>query len=384
MGRIRLSSMPRYKVWGFFMADIAKFKYIEMALKLAEKGRGMTSPNPMVGAVLVKNNRILATGYHRGPGTLHAEAIVIKKAGEKAKNSTLYVNLEPCCHYGRTGPCTDLIIESKIKKVVTSIKDPFEKVNGRGISKLRKAGIEVELGVNKKEAWLLNDSYFIYNENKRPFIILKLSQSIDGRIATADGESKYISSKESLNFVHRLRASYDAVAIGSRTAVSDNPSLTVRNIKGKNPYRIILSRNLVLPNNLILLKNNKDMKTIIVSNSRSIKRFTSKNNPRNIIFWNIKNNGKYHLDISDFLNKANSFNIHSILIEGGADLASSFLKDKLIDKLVVITAPKILGQGISSFKDFGIKKLSEALEFRHMSLEKYGDDWIFTGYPKWK
>ena len=365
------------------MADKASTKYIEMALKLAEKGRGITSPNPMVGAVLVKNNRILATGYHRGPGTLHAEAIVIKKAGKDAKNSTLYVNLEPCCHHGRTGPCTDLIINSKIKKVVSSIKDPFDKVNGRGIRKLRKAGIAVELGNSKKEAWLLNDSYFSYHENKRPFIILKLAQTLDGKIAAVNGESKYISSNESLKFVHNLRADVDAVAIGSNTAVLDNPSLTVRRAKGSNPYRIIISKNLNISKNLKLLKQNKDMKTIIASNSRSIKRFTNENKNRNLIFWNIKNNGTKYLDMTDFIKKANSFDIHSILIEGGAELASSFLKEKLIDKLIIVTAPKILGNGISGINNIGRTKLSDVLEFTSTSFEKYGDDWIFTGYPKW-
>lgn len=365
------------------MAENANSKYMEMTLKLAKKGRGKTFPNPMVGAVLVKENRILATGYHRGPGTPHAEAIVIKKAGNKAKDSTLYVNLEPCCHFGRTGPCTDLIIESKIKKVVTSIKDPFDKVNGRGIRKLRKAGIKVELGIYKKEAWLLNDSYFIYNENKRPFVILKLSQTIDGKIADVAGKSKYISSEESLKFVHGLRASVDAITIGSKTALADNPSLTVRKIKGKNPYRIIISRYLDLPKDLNLIKNNKDMKTIIASNSLSIKRFTGKKYSKNIIFWDIKNNGKNYLDIKDLLSKASSFDIHSILIEGGAELATSFLKEKLVDKLIIITAPKILGQGINGINNFGVNRLKDVLEFKYISLDKYGSDWIFTGYPKW-
>jgi diaminohydroxyphosphoribosylaminopyrimidine deaminase/5-amino-6-(5-phosphoribosylamino)uracil reductase len=366
------------------MADKASLKYIKTALKLAEKGRGITSPNPMVGAVLVKNNRVLATGYHKGPGTLHAEAIVIKKAGKQAENSILYVNLEPCCHQGRTGPCTDLIIKSKVKKVVTSTKDPFGKVNGRGIRKLRQAGVEVELGINRKESWLLNDSYFSYHEKHRPFVILKLAQTLDGKIATVDGESKYISSDESQKFVHRLRASVDAVAIGSKTAILDNPSLTVRKTKGINPYRIVISRNLNLPDNLKLLNRNKDMKTIIASNNRSIKRYTNEDNHDNLIFWNIKNNDKRFLDINDFLNKANSFDIRSILIEGGAELASSFLKEKLIDKLIIVIAPKILGQGINCVNNIGRTKLSDALKFTSTSLEKYGDDWIFTGYPKWK
>lgn len=366
------------------MASADDLKYMNIAFQQAEKGRGITAPNPLVGAVLVKNKRILAIGYHKGPGKPHAEAVVIKKAKEQARNATLYVNLEPCCHQGRTGPCTDTIIKAGIKKVITATPDPFNKVNGKGFKVLRKAGIKVETSLMKNEARRLNDAYFGYIKNKRPYIILKLGQTLDGRIATSSGESKYISSPESLKFVHRLRSDVDAVMIGSNTARTDNPMLTVRRFKGINPYRIIMSRRLNLPTDLKLLKNNSDIKTILASSERSIKRFIKDNNSSNLIFFSLDTSGKENLDLNDFVSKACEFGFRSILIEGGSKLAASFIKAKLVDKIIITTSPIILGQGINAIADFGVKKLTGALKLKESTVLKSGDDLITIGYPDWK
>ncbi len=213
---------------------------MKMALALAWKGQGKTSPNPMVGAVVVKSGEVVGRGYHHKAGQAHAEVLALRNAAERARGATLYVNLEPCCHFGRTRPCTDAIIEAGIKRVVYSIKDPNPVVNGCGARKLRAAGMEVTSGVGEKEATHLNEIYLKFISTGCPFVILKTAQSLDGRIATITGDSKWISGPEALKFAHRLRAECDAVAIGAGTVKADNPQLTVRLVKGRNPYRIII------------------------------------------------------------------------------------------------------------------------------------------------
>lgn len=354
--------------------------YMARALQLAEKGRGKTLPNPLVGAVIVKNSEIISEGYHKAVGKDHAEIMALKNAQESVAGSTLYVNLEPCCHTGRTGPCTEAIIQNKIKKVVIGIKDPNKLVNGKGIRQLKKAGIEVVANVMKDESFYINDSYIFSYQNKRPFVVLKLAQTLDGKIATLSHESKYLSSKKSLMYVHKLRADVDAVVIGSQTAKYDNPQLTVRLSKGQNPYRIILSRSLNFSSSLNLIKNNADYKTIIASTEKSLKTFSKKKN--NVITWTLKSQ-RNKIDLYDFLNKAKLFNISSILCEGGSKLASSFITQKLVDKIVLVTVPKIMGKGIDSFASCKTDKLSDMVEFQKHYTFKSGDDTVFVGYPKW-
>ncbi len=373
--------MPRnILVWGFFVTGNTDRTYMARALELAEKGRGKTSPNPLVGAVIVKNNKIISEGYHKAVGKDHAEIMALKNVHESVAGSTLYVNLEPCCHTGRTGPCTEAIIKNEIKKVVIGIKDPNKLVHGKGIRQLKKAGIEVVTNILKDESFYINDSYVFSHQNKRPFVTLKLAQTLDGKIATNSHESKYLSSKKSLTYVHKLRADVDAVVIGSQTAMYDNPQLTVRLSKGQNPYRIILSRSLNFSDSLNLIKNNADYKTIIASTEKSLKSFSLKKN--NAITWTLKPQ-KGKIDLHDFLVKAQQFNISSILCEGGAKLASSFLAEKLVDKIVLVTVPKIMGKGIDSFASFKTDKLSDMVEFQKHYTFKSGDDSIFVGYPKW-
>lgn len=372
--------MPRY-IWGFFMTAAADKTYMAQALQLAQKGFGKTNPNPMVGAVLVKNKRVIGEGYHRAVGKDHAEIMAIKNSSESVKGATLYVNLEPCCHRGRTGPCTEVLIREKIGKVVISTKDPNPLVNGKGIQKLRRAGIEVVNNVLKDEAFYLNDQYMIQHKNKKPFVILKLAQTLDGKIATKNGESKYLSSSQSLKFVHLLRSSVDAVAIGAGTADKDNPRLNVRLVKGDDPYRIILSKRLQLNPELDLLKQ-KDHKTIIASSERSIQRFLDQNGiQNNLIFWSLKNNGN-GLSLEDLLQKADQFGIKSILCEGGAAFASALMKQNLVDKLILVTTPKILGNGIDSFNALHTDSLTDAVTFKKQYNIQSGTDMIFVGYPK--
>ncbi len=353
------------------------------ALNLAEKGRGKTLPNPMVGAVLVKNGKIVAEGYHKGPGQPHAEAAAIKKAGKKANGATLYVNLEPCCHFGRTGPCTNIIVKAGVKKVVYAVTDPNPQVNGRGAKTLRHAGVEVTNGLLSREAARLNDVYFGLTENKRPFVTLKIAQSLDGRIASSSGDSKWISSEDSRKYAHGLRAEADAVLVGSGTFKKDNPKLTTRLIRGKNPYRIIVSSGLSFPKNSHLIDDNADFKTIVATSEESLKENSDIINGNGPTYWCIRKDAEGRLDLRDLLDKAALFGINSILVEGGAQIAASFLKAKLVDKYVVVTAPVLIGQGVDAIGDLGIKRISQAVQFRDFYRFPSGADEIFVGYPKW-
>ena len=237
---------PEY-IWGFFVADSIDRKYMERALQLAEKARGRTSPNPMVGALLVKNGRVVGEGYHHAVGCDHAEIVAIKKAKKNSAGATLYVSLEPCCHIGKTRPCTEAIIRANIRKVVYAVKDPDPRVSGRGARTLKKAGLEVVGGILKKQARLLNEQFFGYHETGRPYVILKYAQSLDGRIATKSGDSKWITGPQARKFAHHLRADVDAVLVGSETVRQDDPALTVRHVPGTNPYRVIVTSSMKIP-----------------------------------------------------------------------------------------------------------------------------------------
>src|SRR4030066_1792998 len=239
--------------------------FMQKALSLAAKGKNRTSPNPMVGAVIVKGDKIIAADYHRKAGTPHAEILALKKAGSKARGAALYINLEPCCHTEKkTPPCTKSIIRSGIQKVVVALLDPNPKVSGRGIKKLQAAGIKTDVGIMKSKAEKLNEAFIKFITKKEPFVILKIAQSIDGKIATAKGESRWITGKEAREYVHKLRNEVDAVLVGIGTVRKDNPSLDCRIKGGRNPYRIIVDSNLCISLNAKVLKHN-DNKTIIAA-----------------------------------------------------------------------------------------------------------------------
>jgi len=357
---------------------------MRLALQLAEKGLGHTSPNPSVGAVLVKDGEIVGQGYHKAAGRDHAEVVAIKDAGERTHGATLYVTLEPCCHQGRTGPCTSAIIKSGIHKVIYAVKDPNPVVNGKGARCLRSAGLEVRNGLLRDEARYLNDQYFGYIENKRPWVVLKMAQTLDGRIATRSGDSRWISCPESLKLAHRLRADADAVVVGMGTVREDNPALTVRLTKGKNPYRVILSESLNFPRNCQLLEDNSDFKTIVATTAKSADRFSRTKRSHGLIVWEVKLGRNGLPDPTDLIGKANDFGIRSILIEGGAALATSFLKAGLVDKYIAVVAPAIVGDGINSIGNLDMRKIADGIRFLRPSFRPVGRDMVFVGYPRWK
>lgn len=358
------------------MAERADERFMRMALDLARRGQGATSPNPLVGAVIVNKGKIVGQGYHKRVGGAHAEIEALRSARENARGGTLYVNLEPCCHYGRTNPCTDAILESGLKEVVYAINDPNRRVNGQGARLLKKAGVTVRSGVLAEQADELNEVYLKYIRTGLPFVILKTAQSLDGRIATITGDSRWISGETARRFAHQLRADADAVAIGAGTLRADNPQLTVRMVAGRNPFRIIIARNIRYSPSLHLFANNEDGKTIVVTGEEGLARLRSKD----LIVWRMKC-GRTGVVLREVLKRAGEFQISSLLVEGGGRLATSFLKEQLVDKHFVVIAPMTIGHGIDSVGDIGVRKLRESIKYRSPNFAICGGDLLFSGYP---
>lgn len=376
------SYTPKLHLGFFVMVRPADAEYMQRALELATRGRGLTWPNPMVGALVVKAGRIIAEGYHQKAGRDHAEIVVLKKAKARARGATLYVTLEPCCHTGKTGPCVEAIISAGIKRVVLGAIDPDPRVNGKGARILRKAGVQVATGLLEKEAVKLNEAFHYFHKTGKPFVTLKMAQTLDGRIATMTGDSKWISCPESLKYAHELRAESDAIVVGGGTVRADNPALTVRLVKGKNPYRILLTTSLSSLRRAKVVRDNRDYRTIVASSAAAIARHAKTKTGKNVMFWSLERSSDGLLSLKDLLKKAKSFGMRSILVEGGAHVATSFLGQGLVDKFVVVMAPMVIGEGLSSLGDLGIAKLANSITFREFQYERIGSDMVFIGYPR--
>jgi len=352
---------------------------MKRALMLAVRAKGKTSPNPMVGALLVKNNRIISEGYHKKAGTPHAEVIAIDKAGQKASGSTLYVTLEPCCHKDkRTPPCTEKIISSGIKKVIIGMKDPNPKVSGKGIAELEKAGIKTITGVLEKNARSLNESYVKYITTGMPFVTLKIAMTLDGKIATPEGESKWITGEKAREIVHRLRGNSDAVMTAIGTVKADNPMLTCRVSGFKNPVRIIIDPRLeTRPDSHVAAC---PPETIIVTRSPNEDvSLWKKLRSKGISFVEYQSE---ELDLKWLMYKLGKLAITSILVEGGSSLVSYCLEAGIVDKVMFFIAPKIIG-GRDSFPAVGgksFRKLADAYKIRDIKTRRVGEDILIEGY----
>lgn len=345
---------------------------MRMCLQLAKKGSGFVSPNPLVGCVIVKDGNIIGKGYHKKYGQPHAEINAIidaKKNGFSIEDATVYVNLEPCSHKGKTSSCADALISEKIGKVRIGMKDPYEEVNGKGIKKLKAAGIEVKVGILEDECKDVNKFFVKFVTAKLPYVSLKIAQSIDGKIALNNYKSQWITGEASRKYVHKLRSEYDVVLIGKNTAKYDNPSLTVRDVRGRTPYRIVIDKNSTLPENLKLFTDDDKEKTFVVSGIS--KKSVTKIYNENIIRVKEKDQ---KLVLKDILKKFYAMNIASVLVEGGANLYSQFAKTDLFDDIFLFIAPKIIGKGISSFNDFEISKLSGAKSLKLESTKTFDKD----------
>jgi len=326
-------------------------KYMHRCFELAIKGAGMVSPNPMVGCVIVKNGKVIAEGYHRKYGSDHAERHAIRSALKKKislKGSTLYVNLEPCAHFGLTPPCTDLIIEHNISKVVIGAKDPYHEVAGKGIKKLKRSGIEVITGILEKESKDINKFFFKYVTEGLPYVMIKAAQTLDGRIADLNYRSKWISSPESRKLVHRLRAVYDAVLVGSNTVNCDNPELTVRDAIGRDPVRVVLDNDLSSNIKSKLFSKRLVGRTVVLTSDKIGKSKLARFLNKGIVVIPCKTlNGK--IDLKDALFTLAKLDIQSVMVEGGAQTYSGFISQNLVDEYLIFIAPKIMGHGIAAF-----------------------------------
>ena len=355
-------------------------RWMKRVLRLAEKGRGRTSPNPMVGAVLVRDDHIVAEGYHSRAGGPHAEIIALRKAGEEARGATLYLNLEPCTHHGKTPPCVPVVIEAGLKRVVIGMEDPNPLVNGKGVEALTRAGVDVEIGILEKECRRLNEAFCKYIVNQQPFVILKVASSLDGKIATRNGESQWMTGEASRRFVHRLRDQVDGVIVGIGTVLKDDPMLTARIKGGKDPYRVILDSRLRIP---------EETKVVKISPTRTIIA-TTELAPRERV-ENLEKEGvqvltfeskQGRVDLKSCLSKLGEMEMITLLVEGGSQINGSFLDEGLIDKIIFFLSPKLIGdpQALGIFGGHGVINLKEAILLSELKVRKVAEDILVEGY----
>ena len=360
-------------------------KYMSLALRLAKKGEGTTSPNPLVGAVLVKRGKIVGQGFHKKAGFAHAEIAAFNDAAKKQnsiKGSTLYVTLEPCCHLKkRTPPCTEAIIEKGISKVFVSMLDPNPEVAGNGVKMLRKSGIEVEVGLLEEKARELNEAFAKYITTRKPFVILKLASTLDGKIAAYTGDSKWIGSPTQRKHAHELRAKVDGILVGIDTVLKDNPSLNVRlvNRADVDPIPIVLDSKLRIPLESNLLKIHENIIIATSEKTKTRKLQQLQNLGAKILYIKQDKNGQ--LNLNELMRKLGKAEIMSVLIEGGSKVAASALKSKIVDKLVFFYAPKIVGSdGISMIGELGIPTIKKSIEIKDIRTKKIKDEIVVEGY----
>lgn len=357
-------------------------RYMREAIALALKAKGRTSPNPMVGAVFVKNGQILGRGYHARAGAPHAEICVLQAVGGEARGGTLYINLEPCCHWGRTPPCTQALVRSGIQRVIVGMVDPNPLVAGKGIEELRRAGIEVEIGLLEEEARRINEAFIKYVTTGRPFVILKTAVSLDGKIATASRQSRWITGARSRQEVHRLRAQVDAILVGIETILADDPQLTVR-LKGgpwKNPKRVIVDSALRLPLGARVL-HPSEPETLVVATPRAPSEkadFLREKGAQVLIVP--EREGR--VDLSILMEELGRREVTSLLIEGGGEVNAAALQARLVDKVVFFIAPLLIGgKGApGAIGGEGIPALEEAVRLERVKVKRLDPDIMVQGY----
>ena len=357
--------------------------YMKAALRLARRGIGRVSPNPLVGAVLVRGGTIVGTGYHRFFGGPHAEVHALEKAREKARGADLYINLEPCSHFGKTPPCADALIAAGVRRVFIGMQDPNPLVSGKGIKKLREAGIFVETGIREHECRQLNEAFIKYITRQIPFVYLKLAATLDGKIATAGGDSKWITCDASRAFVHRLRSEVDAIMVGIGTVLEDDPLLTARPAfgAGKNPLRVIVDSRLRTPHGSKLLHTARAVPTIIATCSGSAPRRQKALKQRGAdILETAPRRGR--VDLLKLMKKLAQRGITTVLIEGGSELSATALQAGIVDKILFFYAPKIIcgEKALPMIGGQGVHKISCAVRVRDLRVKKVGDDILVEGY----
>jgi diaminohydroxyphosphoribosylaminopyrimidine deaminase/5-amino-6-(5-phosphoribosylamino)uracil reductase len=353
--------------------------YMKRALQLARRGEKWVSPNPMVGAVIVKHNRIIGEGYHRRFGGDHAEMNALRSASESVAGSTIYITLEPCCHHGKTPPCVESLIAERPARVVIGMSDPNPLVCGGSIEHLGKAGIPTTVGILEPECRRLNERFIKFMQTCVPFVTLKFAQTLDGRIATADGHSRWISSPASLKFAHTLRAIHDGILVGSGTLFKDDPELTVRLVRGRHPLRIIVDTHLRLPLDAGVLQNQDKARTIIATTEAASRKKLSALDKMGIETILVNRDQNQQVDLKKLFIELGRRNISSVLVEGGTAVITSIIRENIADRLVVVIAPKIVGKGIEAIGNLGIRVMDDAMKISIRQVTRKGGDLILDG-----
>ncbi len=356
-----------------------------MALDLARQGRGRTNPNPMVGAVLVREGEVVGTGYHQAAGGSHAELVALRKAGEKAKDAVLYVNLEPCSHHGRTPPCTDALIQAGVKEVVAAMSDPNPLVSGRGFLILESAGIKVKKGVLEDKARKLNEVFVKYITTRTPFVMVKTAMSLDGKIATRTGESQWITGEKSRQYVHRLRDRCDAIVVGIETVLKDNPRLTTRLAEGggQDALRVVVDSTARLPLDARVI-NPRSRSKIVLATTEAAPPDKCQALLEKGVQVLLLPSREGRVDLLALMLKLGEKEIASVLVEGGGTLNYSLLEAGVVDKLFVFIAPVIFGgqNSPTAIAGEGIAALSNAWHLEQLELKKFDQDLLVIGYPR--
>ncbi|KAA0777198.1 bifunctional diaminohydroxyphosphoribosylaminopyrimidine deaminase/5-amino-6-(5-phosphoribosylamino)uracil reductase RibD [Bacillus sp. AR2-1] len=354
--------------------------YMDLALQNARAMKGQTDPNPLVGSVIVNDNRIVGIGTHLKAGEPHAEIHAIRMAGDHAEGGTIYVTLEPCSHHGRTGPCAVAIVQAGIKKVVIATLDPNPVVSGNGVKILQDAGIEVVIGVGMEKSQQMNEVFNKFIVEKKPFVTLKSGITLDGKIATHSSDSKWITSEQAREDVHQLRNEHMAILVGVNTVIKDNPELTTRISNGRNPIRVVMDSTLKIPLDSKIVTDKQAETWIFTSVNYDPEKKTALESLGIKIFHT---NGMNQVDPNEVVTILGENLVSSLLIEGGGGISASFFENQLIDKVVLYIAPKLIGgqQAPTFLEGTGIKKMREAVELTDMTVECMGKDFKFVGYP---
>ncbi len=359
--------------------------YMNRALELAKGGWGTTNPNPMVGALIVKNGEIIAEGYHEVFECAHAEVAAFNNAKQDVRGGTLYVNLEPCSHYGRTPPCAEAIIKAGISKVVVAMEDPNPKVSGRGISMLRSAGIETIVGILEQEARKLNEIFIKYIVQKRPFVIMKTAMTLDGKIASTCGDSKWISGESSRHHVHIVRDRVAAIMVGVNTVLEDNPALTTRleSKTGKDPIRIIIDSKGRIPVESCVINAESSAGVILATTSALENEKEKRLKDKGVHILKLgKPDG--HVDLDRLMNELYKLEIDSVLLEGGGGLNAAALNSGIVDKVMFYIAPKFIGgrDAKTPIEGEGLKLMKDAIKLHDLSISRFDKDVLIEGYVK--
>ena len=355
-------------------------QWMRQVLRLARRGKGRTSPNPMVGAILVRGGIVVGQGHHARAGEPHAEVLALQQAGAKARGATLYINLEPCTHYGKTPPCAPRVVESRVKRVVVGMEDPNPRVKGKGIERLREAGLSVRVGVLETECRRLNEAFCKYIVAGEPYVSLKVASTFDGKIAARNGDSKWITGEDSRRFVHRLRDQTDGVLVGIGTILKDDPRLTARVKGGRDPYRIVLDSRLRVPEGARVFGGSPS-KVIVATTKAAPKDKIERLKKRGVRIL-VLGAKQGRIDLKACLRNLGAVGLMTLLVEGGSRVNGSFLDGRLVDKFYLFFSPKWIGdpEATGIFGGRGTGDLRQAIRLEEVRVRKVGGDFLLEGY----